>query len=197
MILHKSLPKFDDNSYAHFITTNTYKHYPCFQYEELSQILLEELNFYSAKLGFALIGYVIMPDHLHLLIWWSRDDKQLLDISKIMQVIKGATARRIIDLLRGRSEHLLRPIAIRREQMLSPTRENVSLQYHIRSPKFRLWQPGFYDFNIFSDEKLLEKLNYIHNNPVSAGLVLSPDDYEWSSYKEYFEEEAHSILGIG
>ena len=114
-----------------------------------------------------------------------------------MQVIKGATARRIIDLLRGRSEHLLRPIAIRREQMLSPTRENVSPQYHIRSPKFRLWQPGFYDFNIFSDEKLLEKLNYIHNNPVSAGLVLSPDDYEWSSYKEYFEEEAHSILGIG
>ena len=197
MILYRSLPKFDDNSYAHFITTNTYKHYPFFRDQRLSQILLEELGFYSGKLGFALIGYVIMPDHLHLLIWWSRDDKQLLDISKIMQVIKGATARRIIDLLRGRSEHLLRPIAIKREQMLSPTRENVSPQYHIRSPKFRLWQPGFYDFNIFSDEKLLEKLNYIHNNPVSAGLVLSPDDYEWSSYKEYFEEEAHSILGIG
>jgi len=195
MILYKSLPKFDDNSHVHFITTNTYKNYPCFQYEELSQILLEELKFYSAKLGFALIGYVIMPDHLHLLIWWSRDDKQLLDISKIMQVIKGATARRIIDLLRGRSEHLLRPIAIRREQMLSPTRENVSSQYHIRSPKFRLWQPGFYDFNIYSDEKLLEKLDYIHNNPVSAGLVLSPDDYEWSSYRLYFSDE-HKVTTV-
>ena len=197
MILYKSLPKFDDNSHAHFITTNTYKHYPFFRDQRLSQILLEELGFYSGKLGFALAGYVIMPDHVHLLIWWSRDDKQLLDISKIMQVIKGATARRIIDLLRGRSEHLLRPIAIKREQMLSPTRENVSPQYHIRSPKYRLWQPGFYDFNIYSEEKLIEKLDYIHNNPVSAGLVLSPDDYEWSSYKEYFEKEAHSILGIG
>ncbi len=197
MIQYRSLPKFDDNSYAHFITTNTYKRYPFFRDQRLSQILLEELGFYSGRLGFTLVGYVIMPDHVHLLLWWSRDDKQLLDISKIMQVIKRATARRIIDLLRGRSEHLLRPIAIRREQMLSPTRENISPQYHIRSPKFRLWQPGFYDFNIFSDEKLLEKLDYIHNNPVSAGLVLSPHDYEWSSYKEYFDEEVHSILGIG
>ncbi|MCK4362825.1 MAG: transposase [Dehalococcoidia bacterium] len=192
MILYKSLPKFDDNSHVHFITTNTYKNYPFFRDERLSEILLEELRFYSGKLGFALVGYVIMPAHVHLLIWWSRDDKQLLNISKIMQVIKGATARKIIDLLRGRSEHLLRPIAIRREQMLSPTRENVSSQYHIRSPKFRLWQPGFYDFNIYSEEKL----DYIHNNPVSAGLVLSSGDYEWSSYHLYFSEERKANTAV-
>jgi hypothetical protein len=53
---------------------------------------------------------------------------------------------------------------------------------------FRLWQPGLYDFNIFSYEKLLEKLDYIHSNPIRAGFVLSPGDYKWSSYKEYFEE---------
>ena len=54
---------------------------------------------------------------------------------------------------------------------------------------FKLWQPGFYDFNIFSNEKLLEKLDYIHSNPVRAGFVLSPRDYKWSSYEEYFKEE--------
>jgi putative transposase len=52
-----------------------------------------------------------------------------------------------------------------------------------------LWQAGFYDFNVYSEEKLKEKLNYIHGNPVKAGLVLSPRDYRWSSYKEYFEGE--------
>ena len=70
MTLHKSLRKFDDNSYVHFITTNTYRNYPYFQYEEFSQILLEELRFYSGKLIFELMGYVIMPNHLHLLLWW-------------------------------------------------------------------------------------------------------------------------------
>jgi len=57
MILYRSLPKFDDNSYAHFIATNTYKHYPFFRDQRLSQILLEELGFYSGKLGFVLVGY--------------------------------------------------------------------------------------------------------------------------------------------
>jgi len=59
---------------------------------------------------------------------------------------------------------------------------------------FKLWQPGFYDFNIFSDEKLLEKLDYIHSNPVRAGFVLSPRDYKWSSYKEYFLERREEIV---
>ena len=68
-------------------------------------------------------------------------------------------------------------------------------QVHPTQWPFRLWQHGFYDFNIFSDEKLLEKLDYIHSNPVRAGLVLSPRDYKWSSYKEYFEEKSQTQLG--
>ncbi|MCK4964120.1 MAG: hypothetical protein KAH98_02530 [Dehalococcoidia bacterium] len=57
---------------------------------------------------------------------------------------------------------------------------------------FRLWQPGFYDFNIYSEEKL----DYIHNNPVSAGLVLSSGDYEWSSYHLYFSEERKANTAV-
>ena len=70
--------------------------------------------------------------------------------------------------------------------MLQPTQnKGASPRFHKRNLKYRLWQPGFYDFNIYNEEKLLEKLNYMHNNPVKAGLVLSPSDYEWSSYREY------------
>ena len=61
---------------------------------------------------------------------------------------------------------------------------------------FRLWQPGFYDFNIYSKEKLVEKLDYIHNNPVSAGLVLSSGAYEWSSYHLYFSEERKANTAV-
>jgi len=191
--VYKSLPKFDDNSYAHFVTTNTYRNYPYFGDEESSQILLEELKFYSGKLGFILIGYVIMPSHLHLLLWWDKDEEPMLNISTIMQRIKGATARRIINLLRGRSEHPLRPVSQGRERMLSATQVRVGVKSNKRNLKYRLWQPGFYDFNIYSEETLLEKLDYTHNNPVRAGLVLSPADYEWSSYRTYFSD----VVGQG
>ena len=61
---------------------------------------------------------------------------------------------------------------------------------------FKLWQPGFYDFNIYREETLLEKLTYIHDNPIKAGLVLSPSNYKWSSYKDYFKKEDQSLSKV-
>ena len=49
----------------------------------------------------------------------------------------------------------------------------------------KIWQPSFYDFNIYSDKKLNEKLNYIHCNPVRAGLCDKPENWQWSSYSYY------------
>jgi len=193
MIVHKNLPKFNDDSYVHFITTTTYKNRPYFRDGEFCRILLEELKLYSKKYGFTLIGYVIMPDHMHLLLWWDRGEKLELSISKIMQGVKGVTARRIIDLMVGNGlEHLLQPTPMRREQMLSLTQK--SAKSHRQNLRYRLWQPDFYDFNIYNEEKLLEKLNYVHHNPVRAGLVLSPGDYKWSSYRLY-SSESEGFLG--
>ncbi|MGB2885228.1 MAG: transposase [Dehalococcoidia bacterium] len=199
-MLHKSLPKFGDGSYAHFVTTRTYGSRPYFNNEAFSQILLEELKFYKDKYLFVMIGYVIMPDHLHLLLWWDKEEKPGLSVSKIMQGIKGVTARRVIDLmLSSRLEHPLQPT--RRKQVLQSAHndkrgqnlpydhQSADTKSHRHDLKYRLWQPGFYDFNVYSEEKLLEKLNYIHGNPVKAGLVVSPRDYKWSSHREYFEGE--------
>lgn len=179
MMAYKHLPKFNENSYAHFLTTRTYKHRPYFEDKELCQILMEELEFYSRKHGFTVVGYVIMPDHLHLLLWWDKKEKPDLSISKVMQVVKGVAARRIIGLLKDRGL----------EQMLQSTPINHDPKSHRQNLKYCIWQPGFYDFNIYNEATLLEKLNYIHNNPVKTGLVPSACDYKWSSYKDYFGEE--------
>lgn len=117
-----------------------------------------------------------------------------------MQGVKGVTARRIIDLMVGNgleqmlqpTPHVLQPTPMRREQMPSLTQK--SAKSHRRNLRYRLWQRGFYDFNIYSEEKLLEKLNYVHHNPVRAGLVLSPGDYKWSSYRLY-SSESEGFLG--
>jgi putative transposase len=172
--MNKNLPKFNDNSYAHFITTNTYHHYPYFRDEELCQIIAEELEFYSRKYGFALIGYVIMPDHLHLLVWWDKEEKPNLNISRVMNSIKTMTTKRIKRRLfySGGVKYMGRLADVGQ-----PTRR-----------PFRLWQPGFYDFDIYSEAKLLEKLDYMHNNPIAAGVVSSPECYKWSSWRLHSPE---------
>ena len=178
MTERKKLLKFDDNSYVHFVTTGTYNNLPYFRDEECCRVLLEELEFYRNKFDFTLPGYVIMPDHIHLLLWWDKTEKSDLSISKIIQGIKGATARRIINLKTSGSL----------EQMFEATSEPFpkNSKTHKQNIKYPFWRRGFYDFNIYTKEKLAEKLNYAHHNPVKAGLVSTPGDYKWSSYKHYF-----------
>ncbi|MFO8100645.1 MAG: hypothetical protein R6U37_00535 [Dehalococcoidia bacterium] len=76
---------------------------------------------------------------------------------------------------------------IRREQMLSPTPRNLKTS-HRRGLRYQVWQKGFYDFNIYTESKFREKLDYMHSNPVKAGIVKHPADYHWSSYGQYFDE---------
>ena len=52
------------------------------------------------------------------------------------------------------------------------------------------WQPRYYDFNVWSEKKRIEKLRYIHRNPVRRGLVENPEDWEWSSYRHYLTGKA-------
>ena len=94
--MHKALPRFDDDSYAHFVTTRTYQSRPHFKNEEFARILLEEIRYYSGRQGFHVLGFVIMPDHVHLLLWWDKERNPELHISTVMQSLKGAAARRII-----------------------------------------------------------------------------------------------------
>ena len=182
LVAYKNLPRFSEDSYAHFVTTRTCESRPYFEGKELCQIFIEELEFYRKKYGFALMGYVIMPDHVYLLLWWDKEGKPGLSISKIMNSIKTMTTKRIKRRLfyNGGVNYLGRLADV--SQPISESRNS-----------FRLWQPSFYDFNIHSEEKLLEKLDYIHNNPVKAGLASSPCDYKWSSHKDYFKEESQTF----
>jgi hypothetical protein len=55
------------------------------------------------------------------------------------------------------------------------------------------WMARFYDFNVWTEEKRIEKLDYIHNNPVRRGLVASPEEWRWSSYRWYLNREAGPV----
>ena len=62
-----------------------------------------------------------------------------------------------------------------------------------RSEEF-VWEPRYHDFNVYSDDKRVEKLRYMHQNPVKAGVVKRPEEYEWSSYRAYAFGEEHPLV---
>lgn len=107
---------------------------------------------------FVVLGYVVMPDHFHLLI----GEPQVGDPSKVLQVIKQRFAQRVLG----------RP---RRKPSAEP---NLRQRLHV-------WEPRFYDFNVWSEHKRVEKLRYLHRNPVKRGLVEEPEQWAWSSFRDY------------
>ena len=217
--MYKNLPKFNDSSYVHFITTKTYDNKCHFKNEKYCLILLEELDFYRKKLGFQILGYVIMLDHLHCLIFWEVDKNPKLTISKIVQSFKSHSAKEILYCLKtgrrnlsfspystGASEGSHLPGNINEELRSSESSSRKpSLPDHYRwentgkvhtASKAKFWQKGFYDFNIYTEKKLKEKFDYMHNNPIKAGLCAKTENYKWSSYGQIMGIEKEPVLRV-
>ena len=122
---------------------------------------------------FAVIGYVAMPEHVHLLI----SEPQVGNPSTVMQAVKLGFARR---LLQTWVPHFSRPS--REVGTLDPNEVQWSSAHHV-------WQRRFYDFNVWSQHKEIEKLRYMHRNPVVRGLVEKPEDWAWGSFRYYASAE--------
>jgi putative transposase len=114
-----------------------------------------------------LIGYVVMPEDIHLLI----GEPGKGDPSKVLQVLKQKTSRILRAKRRG-------PVG----------------QLWLRFPDAQddwghFWQRRFYDFNVWSAKKLREKLEYMHANPVKRKLAAHPKDWPWSSWSYYAKRQ--------
>jgi putative transposase len=107
------------------------------------------------------IGFVVMPDHVHALIWFS-DTGQL---SSFMDKWKELTSKTIKKLYR----------------------DKFSNYWKLLDKEDPVWQPKYHSFNVFSEKKIEEKLDYMHLNPVRAGLVERAVDWTWSSARWYLQ----------
>ncbi len=134
-------PHFEMDGAVYFVTTRIANTTYNFNSPEM-ELICRAIKELEREGFFLLVAYVIMPDHLHILL------KPINNrISKIMQMIKGRSSRAI--------------------------------------NKGKLWQKGFYDLTLFSENKFKEKFNYIHYNPVKQGLVDKAEDYKFSSGMYY------------
>jgi putative transposase len=69
--------------------------------------------------------------------------------------------------------------------LLSKAIQALKLPVSVQSRQRPFWQARYYDFNVHNDEKRVEKLRYMHRNPVVRGLVAKPEDWAWSSFRHY------------
>jgi putative transposase len=159
--------------YLHFITTSCYLRRPLLNGSENRDLFLEVLERVRKRYHFVVVGYVVMPEHVHLLL----SEPERGDPSVVMQAVKQGFARRLLRQLRSASDS-------GQGKLVGSA---VSAADHV-------WQHRFYDFVVFTEKKRVEKLRYMHRNPVKRGLVLEPQQWPWSSYCDYAERRHGPVL---
>jgi REP-associated tyrosine transposase len=160
---------------VHYVTGVTHARVPIFRNEHACSLFIEALAKTRLKEPFKLIGYVLMPDHFHLLA-----NPLCLDISVIVGRLKGRAASLILTWLRD-DEHV---VSLAKLELPRPLKSG---QTHA------VWQQDFSAIDIWSRKFIRQKLIYIHNNPVRAGLVDHPGKWRWSSYLAYFPHEPGDV----
>jgi|SRR5208282_4213097 len=144
------LKRYQQAGHLHFITFSCYHRAPLLGTAQARDTFVAALEQVRRWYGFCVVGYVVMPEHVHLLI----SEPERGGLALALQMLK----QRVSWKLRGAS--------------CNP-----------------FWQPRYYDFNVWSERKRMEKLRYLHRNPVNRGLVASPEDWAWSSFRHYVTGE--------
>ena len=160
-----------DSSYPYFITSSLAEGYPIFSNPLAAQIVLDALNFIQTKRTAVVYAYVIMENHIHMVI---QDE----NLPKQIQAFKSWTARAIIDLF-TENGHYFQLTKLKKAK--NPAHQDSVHQ---------LWQKGYYPKMILDDNMMIQKIEYIHNNPVKRGFVDRPEDWRYSSARNYLGMEA-------
>jgi putative transposase len=168
----KGLKRYYGRGHLHFLTFSCYRRLPLLNTARARNVFVEALGKIRDRCKFSLLGYVVMPNHVHLLISESANATP----SAVLKVLKQRVSR---DLRRSRRR------APAGQLRFAFTKGDVSL------PRF--WQPRFYDFHVWSQKKVREKLEYMHANPTTRKLVEHPKDWPWSSWSFYASGEARLV----
>lgn len=173
-----SLKRFHETGTLHFITWSCRDRQPLLSKPEHRDLLLKVLEQMRNRYRFAVVGYVVMPEHVHLLI----SEPLVRNISSAISAIKLGYTRRVL------SKHC----------QSDPNPKGAPLLAEVaRSGGFpatnHIWTKRSYDFNVFTTPKIAEKLHYMHQNPVTRGLVERPEQWTWSSFRFYACGESGSV----
>jgi putative transposase len=157
------MPTISNDNPCYYFTSVAVNRLPVFQTDKIKKTACGAINEARNSGGFLIFAYVIMPDHIHLIT----DGK--LKPSKTLQYINGIAARRIIDYLKENNY----------ESSLQKLRHRTLEGNY----KYSLWEHHPNKMLLTGENVFLQKVNYIHLNPLRAGLVEKAEDYLYSSFR--------------
>jgi putative transposase len=167
-----SLKRFQNTGQTHFITFSCYHRDPMFTTEDSRRLFESALERVRRNFHLRVYAYVIMPEHVHLLV--SEPQRVKTD--------EGAPFKPGSGLSGGVYRHCYPPLYILADALKS-LKQSVSRRLIANTDHF--WQKRYYDFNIRNHPQFVEKIRYIHRNPVRRGLCERPEDWPWSSFRHY------------
>jgi putative transposase len=147
----KGLIRYQQTGDFHFVTFSCYRRLPFLGTASARNLFERSLEAMRIRYSFFIAGYVVMPEHVHLLVSEPRE----AILAKALQALKLS-------------------VAVQRNEK-------------------PFWQRRYYDFNVYTEVKRIEKLNYMHRNPVTRGLAAKPGEWRWSSYRHWLTGEPGTV----
>jgi REP element-mobilizing transposase RayT len=157
---------------AYFITITVVGWIDLFTRLNQKNVIINSLKYCQQNKGLELYAYVIMSSHLHL--FCKATDGFIL--SDVIRDFKKFTSKKIIQTIKQEPES-------RREWMLAYFEK--ACEHLKREQHYKVWQDGYHAEHIYSNSFMKQKINYIHDNPVKEKLVALPEDYYFSSARNY------------
>ncbi len=156
----------NENQFAHFVTATIVGWLPVFTTAARCDILADSLAYCRTHKAMRIHAWVILDNHFHAIL-------TAPDLSRALADLKRHTSKRLMDLLKGEGCDCL-----------------LNQFHYLRAPNkttssHQVWQEGFHPQAMVSDDIMLQKLDYIHNNPVKRGLVIAPEHWRYSSAHEW------------
>jgi REP element-mobilizing transposase RayT len=165
--------KIRDQEKLYFVTFTVIHWLDVFIRQEYCDIFLDSLRYCQKQKGLELCAYVIMSSHVHLIIGKHGDGK----LEGVIRDIKKFTSVKIIESIKSNSHES-------RKELLLLLFERAGKK-NKQNTHYQFWQHDSHPIELFSNELIDQKLDYIHHNPVNAGIVLSPEHYVYSSAINY------------
>jgi putative transposase len=149
----------DQDRYASFVTFSCYHRRRLLDHDRAKKIVLGVLRSELARQSGRCVGFVVMPNHVHAILWFPNSDQ-------MAQFMKQWKQRSSVQI-----KKLFQSLLVKYTETFDEGEP--------------VWQAGYYEFPLYSEVKTEEKLVYMHQNPVKAGLAALPCDWPWSSARHY------------
>ncbi len=152
-----------------FVTTTCHEFLPLIESKEMKDLLVENLIYYNEKYEAEIVAYALMPEHLHLMIYF-RNGNHLIDY---MRDFKKFTSKRIVEYWAKTKPDVLAKLS------------GIPNHDAVKGQKYKVWMDRFDDLHLYSSKVCVTKLRYINKNPVERGLCNREEDYDYSSAAFY------------